>query len=73
MHLIAEKYYKLNPYAYCGDNPVSAVDPDGRQVRIHYVDKNGSNHIYILWISWEGKNYIPQKPIHYGPHTGISL
>ena len=26
---LAEKYYHLSPYAYCGNNPVNAVDPDG--------------------------------------------
>ena len=27
---LAEKYYHLTPYSYCGGNPVNAVDPDGR-------------------------------------------
>ena len=54
---LTEKYYKLNPYAYCGDNPVNAIDPDGRQVRIHYVDKNGSNQIYIFY-GFRGKERI---------------
>ena len=31
---LTEKYYKLNPYAYCGDNPVNAIDPDGMDVII---------------------------------------
>ena len=25
-------YYPWSPYAYCGDNPVNAVDPDGRKI-----------------------------------------
>ena len=29
---LCEKYYSVSPYAYCGDNPVNAVDPDGRKV-----------------------------------------
>ena len=26
---LAEKYYHISPYAYCGGNPVMLVDPDG--------------------------------------------
>ncbi len=29
---LAEKYYHLTPYSYCGGNPVNAVDPDGRYI-----------------------------------------
>lgn len=29
---LAEKYYHLSPYAYCANNPVNAVDPDGRRI-----------------------------------------
>ena len=27
---LCEKYYGVSPYAYCGNNPVNRVDPDGR-------------------------------------------
>ena len=27
---LAEKYYYLTPYSYCGGDPVNKVDPDGR-------------------------------------------
>jgi len=29
---LAEKYYHLSPYAYCNNNPVMLVDPDGRDI-----------------------------------------
>jgi len=30
---LAEKYYGISPYVYCGGDPVNSVDYDGRQVR----------------------------------------
>ena len=29
MDPLAEKYYEVSPYAYCGDNPVNRIDPFG--------------------------------------------
>ena len=28
----AEKYYSISPYAYCANNPINAIDPDGRSI-----------------------------------------
>ena len=42
---MAEKYYDISPYVYCGNNPVNAVDPDGSVIRptlYRYV--NGRGH-----------------------------
>ncbi len=35
---LAEKHYSINPYAYCGNNPINRIDPDGRDWRVqtHY-------------------------------------
>ncbi len=30
---LAEKYYRLSPYSYCGGDPVNCVDPDGRKLK----------------------------------------
>jgi RHS repeat-associated protein len=32
MDPLAEKYYSISPYAWCGNNPVRFVDPDGRAI-----------------------------------------
>ena len=31
---MAEKYYNISPYAYCGNNPVNRIDPDGRDYEL---------------------------------------
>ena len=28
---MAEKYYSISPYAYCGNNPVNRIDPNGQE------------------------------------------
>jgi len=30
MDPLAEKHYNISPYAYCSENPVNRIDPDGR-------------------------------------------
>ncbi len=30
MDPLCEKYYNFHPYAYCGNNPINCVDPDGK-------------------------------------------
>lgn len=32
MDPMAEKYYSISPYAYCANNPVNAIDPDGKRM-----------------------------------------
>uniref|UniRef100_UPI0035A153DB RHS repeat-associated core domain-containing protein n=1 Tax=Prevotella heparinolytica TaxID=28113 RepID=UPI0035A153DB len=39
MDPMCEKYYSVSPYAYCHDNPVMLVDPDGRD---DYYDRFGN-------------------------------
>jgi RHS repeat-associated protein len=51
--LLAEKYYDVSPYAYCLNNPVKYIDPDGRVPRI-YVETQGLGHTFIT--TGEGKN-----------------
>ncbi len=31
MDPMAESYYHISPYAWCGNNPVNVIDPDGRK------------------------------------------
>lgn len=38
MDPLAEEYYHISPYAWCGNNPVNAIDPDGRST---HTDEEG--------------------------------
>ena len=34
---LSEKYYTSSPYAYCADNPINLVDPDGRKFFLFHI------------------------------------
>ena len=36
MDPLCEKYYSVSPYAYCANNPVKYVDPDGKDYDVYY-------------------------------------
>ena len=39
---LAEKYYSISPYAFCGNNPIKYVDPDGNDW-YSYVETNATS------------------------------
>jgi uncharacterized protein RhaS with RHS repeats len=43
---LAEKYPGVNPYTYCLNNPINAIDPDGRDV------------IFLVWTTGTGNNGV---------------
>lgn len=45
MDPMCEKYYHLSPYAYCGNNPVNAVDMQGDTITYVY---NGIQYAYRM-------------------------
>jgi RHS repeat-associated protein len=42
----SEKYYDFSPYAYCANDPVNLVDPDGRDLTDYY-DKSGNLILHV--------------------------
>ncbi|GHT70532.1 hypothetical protein FACS1894155_00010 [Bacteroidia bacterium] len=55
MDPMAEKYYSVSPYAYCLNNPVNAVDRDGRLVIFINGMHTGSGGTSKYW---ERENYL---------------
>ena len=69
MDPLCEKYYNISPYAYCANNPVNYVDPDGRD----WYRNNGTK--YYTWYDGdekkEGYTYIGGKGSVLGEFEGI--
>jgi len=78
MDPLCEKYYDVSPYAYCENNPVNAIDPDGRKVRyinnasndfkrkfanaINILNKHGVGYIFSKLERLKTTIYIAQMP-----------
>lgn len=63
---LAEKYYNVSPYAFCNNNPVNFVDPDGEDVWeinsngiITWVEESDEHRLYYIDSEGNrGDNYI---------------
>ena len=53
---LADKYPHLSPYAYCADNPVMFVDPDGKKIRFAKGSSNKFKQAFK-----QAVNYMNQK------------
>ena len=54
---LAEKYFGISPYAYCGGDPVNKGDYDGENIfRVFtYIDKDGTQSVAIIVEETEDK------------------
>ena len=73
---LAEKYYSISPYAYCLNNPVKNIDPDGKDVVVLTAPAgaHGMGHMAILiqnkdhtWSLWS-KNGTNESSGMSGPN-----
>ena len=61
MDPLSEKYYHISPYAYCGNNPVNAIDEDGNVIT--YLNQHtGQQYIYLRGDFY---NIIPDAKGHF--------
>ncbi|CAM3815886.1 RHS repeat-associated core domain-containing protein [Flavobacterium branchiophilum] len=65
---LAEKYPNISPYVYVANNPINAIDPDGREIIYVIYNKDGSAKEELKYRNGnfyhnrgEGKRYNPGK------------
>ena len=55
MDPLAEKYYSTSPYAWCGNNPVRNIDPDGKIIKFASGTTNAQKNQF-----WQVVRYLDQ-------------
>jgi RHS repeat-associated protein len=74
MDPLAEKYYSISPYAWCGGNPVRMVDPTGMDWYSYeekYKDKDGKEQTRTAYKYVEGQ--MSEKEMSEGGYTHLGL
>ena len=77
---LCEKYYWLSPYLYCANNPVNAVDPDGKETTLWATRLPGApswlgqaTHTFITVTPQNGKTKYFAYGSNYDGAKGLFL
>ena len=65
---LCEKYYSASPYAWCGNNPVNAIDPNGKKWFYYPWGPGAGDHRKEFF--WEDEDFI-YKTLEDGSQTKI--
>ena len=57
---LAEKYYDISPYAWCANNPVNLVDPDGKEWQDYSGNKILDHDKIKVYIFYNSKDFESQ-------------
>ena len=70
MDPLCEKYYGISPYVYCGNNPINALDPDGRELYLVGSHDEQMALLQVLQSLTNDKLYMIRKTgqIYIGEH-----
>ena len=72
MDPLAEKYYSITPYAYCANNPIRYIDPDGREPREgNKVLKVNFNNSFVTQINDTKVKFTPTDKHLYGVASDV--
>ena len=66
---LCEKYYDVSPYAYCMDNPINRIDPDGRDTYLYARQLNAFLPMSLGVHTFIVVNILGKEPQYfsYGP------
>jgi len=72
MDPLSHKYYSTSPYAYCANNPIRFVDPDGRRIVLFQENSQEYNDYYKSAISYL-KEHGCSKTIEYLENINVDI